>query len=236
LTSDYLIFPLGDTAATIDFGNSISPALNQKVLALQHWLQQNAFEGLKDSFVAYSSLTVVYDPVVIKKQYNPETTIFEFVTASLHEAYRQATLLHEHKKDIITIPVCYDADLGIDLATFARSKNFSPDAVIDIHTSRTYRVYMIGFLPGFSYMGEVDEQLVAPRKAQPVPVMAGSVGVAGVQTGIYPLNSPGGWHILGRTPVKLFNKEATDPVLLHAGDEVRFYSIRREEFEYGEWN
>lgn len=235
MTNDYLIFSLGDSAATIDLSNSISPSLNQKVLSIQHWLHQHPFTGLKDCFVAYSSVTVVYDPFIIKKQYQPTTTVFEFVSGKLQEAYANASVMHERKRDIITIPVCYDTDLGIDLIPFAKQKNYSTSAIIDIHTSKTYRVYMIGFLPGFSYMGEVDEQLVAPRKAQPVPVVAGSVGVAGLQTGIYPLNSPGGWHILGRTPVKLFDKNASNPVLLSPGDEVKFYPISRDEFEHGDW-
>lgn len=236
MITDYVIFSLGDSAAVIDLGNTISPSLNQKVLSLQHWLQNHPFEGLKDSFVAYSSVTVLYDPAAVKRHYNPVGTVFEFVSQKLQESFRKASLISEHRREVITIPVCYDTDLGIDLVAFARQKNFSASAIIDIHTSRTYRVYMIGFLPGFSYMGEVDEKLAAPRKTQPVPVVAGSVGVAGLQTGIYPLNSPGGWHILGRTPVKLFNRNNTShPVLLQPGDEVRFYPISRDEFEHGEW-
>jgi inhibitor of KinA len=132
---------------------------------------------------------------------------------------------------VFHIPVCYEEEYGTDLASVAAQKQIPLSVVIDKHTSRTYKVYMIGFLPGFSYMGEVDEQIAVPRKYQPVPVIAGSVGIAGSQTGIYPLNCPGGWQIIGRTPVKPFDSNALQPVKLHAGDHVQFYAISREEFE-----
>lgn len=137
----------------------------------------------------------------------------------------------EDQRPVIRIPVCYDPPYAMDLEQLAVQKGLSAVEVINKHMSRIYRVYMIGFLPGFSYMAGVDEQLWVPRKPQPVAVQAGSVGITGLQTGIYPVNCPGGWYIIGRTPVKLFDASAKVPVLLNAGDQVQFYRITKEEFE-----
>jgi inhibitor of KinA len=215
----------------IDLGNRISPSLNQKALAIQQWLLANSFEGLRDCFVAYSSVTLLYDPVIIKKQQRPTATVFEWVAARLQEAFDHSTVMEEEQRPVTRIPVCYDPPYAMDLELLAAQKQLSTNEVIDKHLSRVYRVYMIGFLPGFSYMAEVDEQLVVPRKPQPVPVQAGSVGITGAQTGIYPVNCPGGWYIIGRTPVKLFDATAKQPVLLRAGDQVQFYRITKSAFE-----
>ena len=131
-----------------------------------------------------------------------------------------------------TIPVCYDDEFAIDLPWIAEQKNLTREEIVLLHSSRQYHVYMLGFLPGFSYMGEVDERIVVPRKPEPLPISAGSVGIAGKQTGIYPLNSPGGWQIIGRTPLKMFNKDNDEPCLLKAGDSVEFYSITIDEFNH----
>ncbi|HET9823979.1 MAG TPA: carboxyltransferase domain-containing protein, partial [Chitinophagaceae bacterium] len=113
----------------------------------------------------------------------------------------------------------------------AGEKNISVEDIIRLHISRQYRVYMLGFLPGFAYMAEVEDSIAVPRKPQPQPILAGSVGIAGKQTGVYPLNSPGGWQIIGRTPLKMFEKDQATPCLLKAGDYVEFYSITKDEFE-----
>jgi len=231
LTYQYQIFPLGDAAITIDMGNTISEALNQKALAIQRWLKNHPFEGLKDCLVAYSSCTVLYNPLTIKKHYHPETTIFDWVAGRLQQAYKQAEELPAVHKEIIRIPVCYEGPFAPDIALVAEQKQLSVNEVINIHTAGTYNVYMIGFLPGFSYMGQVSEQIAVPRKQHPAQVTAGSVGIAGSQTGIYPLNSPGGWQIIGRTPVKLFDPSLPEPVKLQAGDRVQFFAITQHEFE-----
>ena len=185
---------------------------------------------MKDCFAAYSSVTVLYDIVTVRKS-NTALSAFEQVAEKLHEAINFATMVTKPRQSVHSIPVCYDEDLGTDLQSLAALKQLSVNDIIGIHTAGTYKVYMLGFLPGFAYMGELDERLSAPRKPQPEPVEGGSVGIVNFQTGIYPLNSPGGWHIIGRTPVKLFEKDAADPVLFHAGDEVRFYAIDRNEYE-----
>ena len=224
----YKIFPLGDSAVTFDLGNRISEELNDKVIAMHQWLQTNSFEGLKDIIVAYSSLSVIFDPVIIHKKSNT-IPVFDFIKGKLEDAYANAAIHTNKEKNIVEIPVCYDEEFGIDLHVVSGQKNLSVQKIIELHTSRPYRIYMIGFLPGFPYMGEVDEQLNMPRKQTPVAVTAGSVGITGNQTGIYPLNSPGGWQIIGRTPSKLFDASAEPPVQLKIGDYVKFYPITREE-------
>ena len=231
MTDQFEIFPLGDSAATLDMGNVISESLNQKALAIQKWLLAHPFEGLKDCLVAYSSLTILYNPALIKKIYKPDDTVFAWVCNRLREAFEMGIHNPVETSNIIRIPVCYEEPFATDLAALAEQKQLSISEVVAIHTSRIYNVFMIGFLPGFSYMGEVSESIAVPRKPSPVQVMAGSVGIAGTQTGIYPLNSPGGWQIIGRTPLKLFDPFVPEPVKLQAGDRVQFYAITKIEFD-----
>jgi inhibitor of KinA len=232
LNPAYKIFSLGDAAASIDLGNLIDESLNKKVFAMQHWLNVNSFEGLKDIIIAYSSLCVYYDPIVTRKRNNISTTVFEFVKQKLETSYLESSITAENDTRIICIPVCYSKNLGVDIDFLSKEKNISREEIIHLHKSKTYRVYMIGFLPGFSYLGKVDERLVISRKPKPVPVAPGSVGVAGSQTGIYPLNSLGGWQIIGRTPLKLFDAQADIPILLNVGNQVKFDEISQEEFEH----
>ncbi|MEO5683306.1 MAG: 5-oxoprolinase subunit PxpB [Chitinophagaceae bacterium] len=231
MTTGYTIFPLGDAAATIDLGNTIDALLNDKIIAIRQWMLANSFAGQKDIIVAYSSLTIIYDPLVIRQHFHPATSIFEWVQQKLQLAFDQAVTQHMGESPAVKIPVCYAEDYAMDLHQMADQKNMDPRQIIDLHTAVTYRVYTIGFLPGFSYMAAVHEKLITPRKTRPVPVAAGSVGIAGAQTGIYPLNSPGGWHIIGRTPVKQFDANSKELVKLKVGDRVQFYSISEEEMK-----
>jgi inhibitor of KinA len=227
------IFPIGDSSVTIELGNLINEELNLKVQAIQQWLSSNRFEGLKDMISSYSSLSVFYDPVLIRRNYPEAKTAYEFVKIKLEEAWNNSEIKEQVDSTIISIPVCYDDYFGTDLHFLSKEKGLPKEDIVGLHTYNIYRVYMIGFLPGFSYLGDVDEQLIIPRKSRPVPVAAGSVGIAGRQTGIYPLNSPGGWQIIGRTPVKLFDPFAAIPVKLKMGDRVKFYAITKEEYENG---
>jgi inhibitor of KinA len=230
LESKFVIFPIGDNAVTIDLGNRINELLNRKVLGMQQWLSERALEGVKDLIIAYSSLTIFYDPVLIRKKHLISSTVFQFIKSKLEDAWANASPSDETPGDLLMrIPVCYDNDFGFDLDFIADIKRLSKEEIIQLHVSKIYRVYMIGFLPGFSYLGEVDEKLIISRKQTPVPVPAGSVGIAGSQTGMYPLNCPGGWQIIGRTPLRLFNPSMAIPVTLKPGDYVQFYPITREE-------
>ena len=180
----------------------------------------------------YSSLTVYYDVLSIKQKLNQHKTAFELISERIHESLskdRNEIVINE---ELFTIPVCYDKKYSPDIGFIAERNSISTEEVIHLHTSVTYQIYMLGFLPGFAYMGQVDERIACPRKPQPALVEAGSVGIAGRQTGIYPLRSPGGWQIIGRTPLKLFNKDKDDPILLKPVGRVQFYSITIDEFNY----
>ncbi len=227
----YRIFSLGDAAITIDFGNIIDIAINKEVIARFNQLQQQPIPGMIEAVPAYSSLTVHYDVMAIRKIIPPGQTAFETIKRQVEEWLLQPVLQNDKEERLIKIPVCYDTEFAIDIQQLTTAKNISIEEVIRIHTSKSYKIYMLGFLPGFTYMGEVDEKIAIPRKQQPVNIAAGSVGIAGKQTGIYPLASPGGWQIIGRTPVKLFDAESLTPTLLRAGDLVQFYPINKNEFE-----
>lgn len=233
MRAPFHIFPLGDAAATIELGQQIDEQLNHQVLAMQQWMQQHRFKGLLDSVTGYCSLTVYYDPFIVHKNYAPAGTVFNWVRDRLQQAYTQAQPSAVENNNIIRIPVCYEAPFSPDLVNLAQQARLSTAEVVTLHTNTIYNVYMIGFLPGFSYMGAVNPQIAVPRKSRPEPVAAGSVGIAGSQTGIYPLNSPGGWQIIGRTPLKIFDPFADEPVRLRAGNKVQFYPITVKEF--GEW-
>lgn len=227
----YSISPLGDSALTIDFGNIISKEINSKVLLLAKAIEHAAWAAIKDVVPAYSSVTIYYNVVALLRLHRNKSA---FAVMS-----EKVELLLNHLSGVtvedfrsVQIPVCYSLRYGLDLPGISDKTKLSIEEIIRLHTAVKYKVYMIGFLPGFAYMGEVDERIAVPRKEEPrLKIEAGSTGIAGKQTGIYPLDSPGGWQIIGRTPVKLFDKEKADPVFFRAGDEVTFYSITEDEFD-----
>lgn len=237
--NSYSLFPLGDSAITLDLGPFIDEHHNIRVLAIQRWLETHRFPGLLDIIVAYSSVTVFYDPAVLRAARVTEgRTAAAWVEELLMRGWEACA--NGHPADApeasrgghsFRIPVCYEGEYAPDLEQVARDRGLSTREVIELHCTGIYRVYMIGFLPGFPYLGPIDERLEIPRKMRPGPVMAGGVGIAGRQTGIYPVNSPGGWWIIGRTPVKLFDPALDPPVRLQAGDHVEFYPISHEEFQ-----
>lgn len=230
MSPSYHIYPLGDAAITIEFGNRIDAGINREVIArFSEWRQQ-PFPGMIEAIPAYSSLCIHYDIAGVKQRAGA-LTAFEWMKKQVEKRLEQPVVVQAMNDRLVRIPVCYEREFGIDLVRLAGAKNLSIDEVIAMHTASTYKVFMLGFLPGFAYMGEVNEKIAAPRKPQPVPIAAGSVGIAGKQTGIYPLASPGGWQIIGRTPFVLFDKDKEEPALLRAGDQVQFYSISKEEFE-----
>ncbi|HKH61629.1 MAG TPA: 5-oxoprolinase subunit PxpB [Flavitalea sp.] len=230
MNNHYTIFPLGDCAATIELGTEMSEELNEKILSMQRWFDKNPSTGIRDTIIAYSSLTLVYDPVEIKKSHPSFGTAYEWVFKQALQAYRESDAQRVAGSSF-RVGVCYDREFGTDLEDIHRATRLSLEGIIERHLSRTYRVYMLGFLPGFAYMGEIDQSLYMPRKQTPVHVVAGSVGIVSNQTCIYPLNSPGGWQIIGRTSMKLFNPSDEIPVKLKPGDQIQFYRITREEFE-----
>ncbi len=226
----YRIFPLGDTALMLDFGNTIDESINKEVIARFRQFQQEPLPAMIEAVPAYSSLAVYYDVGRLVKKVSQGQTVFEWMKDQLEQRLKEPAPVYTSKDRLIRVPVCYDDEYGPDLQSLALAKGITPAEVISIHTGKTYKVYMLGFLPGFAYMGEVDERICMARKPQPQTVAAGSVGIAGKQTGVYPLASPGGWQVIGRTPLKLFDADNEQTTLLQAGDTVQFYSISKNDF------
>lgn len=186
--------------------------------------------GLVETLPAYASLAIFYDWQMVKMHYRPTTSVFEYLKSYCEGLLNDLTIEPSViVNEPIQLPVYYHGD---DLERLTELHKLTTDEVIRIHTEKPYRVFMIGFLPGFAYMGSVDERIATPRHPTPrIAVEPGSVGIAGFQTGIYPLASPGGWQIIGRTPRKIFNVHQPKPCLFKAGDLVQFFSIDRSTFE-----
>lgn len=235
------IVPAGDAAFMVEFAarplprsashsasGSASPAVeiqvdvNARVVALWRELQARAVPGVRDLVPAYATLAVYFDP--LRTDVAALMGVLEATAAAAEPAAVEAVVpLH--------VPVCYGGEWGPDLHDVAREAGMSADEVIAAHTQPTYRVFMLGFLPGFAYMGTVDPRLVLPRRATPrLTVPAGSVAVAGRQTGIYPTASPGGWHLLGRTPIRPFVPDRTPAFFFQPGDAVQFHAVSADEF------
>ena len=227
----YHIHPLGDQALVIDFGNIISESINKAVVSLFRQFKQHPLKEIEEVIPAYSSLAVFYDVPFILSESENSKSAFEQMSELIRDYLGNVESSVSDNGRVFDIPVCYDEEWATDLKWMAEEKDITIKKIIELHTSITYRVYMLGFLPGFAYMGEVDEILATPRKSKPMQVKWGSVGIAGRQTGIYPFDSPGGWQIIGRCPKKIFNHDKEDPVFFQPGDSVKFYSITRDEFE-----
>ncbi|MEY4053365.1 MAG: 5-oxoprolinase subunit PxpB [Bacteroidota bacterium] len=229
----YQLYSISDQAVTLDFGGPISLETNNKVHTLVGSLQKNILPGITDIIPAYNSVTVVYDYMAVyQAQLTNENIlpVYKIIEDWIEINLSEASIENKDDKKEIIIPVCYDKSVGIDIEFIAKSHQLSIEQVIEIHTSKTYRVFMNGFLPGFAYMGIVDSAIQTPRHEIPRPlVSAGSVGIAGVQTGIYPCDSPGGWQIIGKTPLPLIDEN--DHLLLTPGSFVKFKSISLLSFE-----
>jgi len=227
----FKIYYLSEAAVTVEFGQRITSNLLNAVNSLNILLYRQPFPGFHTTVPAYSTLTVFYDPVLVIKSDLPGADCFEKVSGYLNNLNPQQKAVKPAMRNIVTIPVCYGGGFGPDLAEVASLHQLSIAEVIKLHSAVTYKVYMIGFIPGFAYLGGMDERLSTPRKLTPrKSVPAGAVGVAGLQTGVYPLESPGGWQIIGQTPVKLFDLTRREPSLLKSGDTVIFKAIDIKEF------
>jgi inhibitor of KinA len=221
----YRIFPLGDSALTVEFGTSISIDLNERAIALAEHFQRDPFAGFIEAVPAYASTTLFYDIVAVRSAFPEFPVAFDAVASLVLAGSNRPKVKQMPRK--IDIPVDFGPDAALDLNFVAKSHGLSPDEVVDIFTSVTYRVFMLGFLPGFAYMAEVHERIATPRKETPrLSVPRGSVGIAGRQTGIYSLDSPGGWQVIGRTNLTLFQPNSKDPSYLRPGDQVRFVPAR----------
>jgi inhibitor of KinA len=226
----FTIFPLGDAALTVEFSNTIDRENNNKTLQLFQQLKEARMPHIKALVPAYSSLTIHYDVTALHTE---DRTAFETMAVMIERFTEgKEPPPGSTEERLVRIPVCYEKKYAPDMEEVAAVKNISPEEISRIHSAAEYRVYMLGFVPGFAYMAEVDERIAIARKEKPrLQVPVGSVGITGRQTGVYPLPTPGGWQIIGRTPMQLFNKEEEQPVFLRAGDRIQFYSITADEFE-----
>lgn len=218
--------PVGDRALRVQFGRRIDSGVSRRVRRFLYGLSQCRLAGIVDLLPGYLNLVIVYDPLIVS---------FSGLKTRLNKILDQLHHFEIPEPKTVRIPVVYGGEYGPDLEFVAECNGISPEAVIETHTGEPYEVYMIGFTPGFPYMGEVAERIAAPRRASPrTRVPRGSVGIAQRQTGVYPVESPGGWQIIGRTPITLFDPEAKSPGLLEIGDRVVFYRI--DEQEYANWS
>lgn len=224
---------LGDSALILRFGDHLDARINTQVHRAAAWLAAAKIAGVREIVPAYASLTVHYDPAFFLNDGDAQIDVSPF--ARIGERLL-ALLLDSSDETLpatrrIEIPVCYGADFGPDLAAVAAHADVSESEVIVLHSAGIYRVAMLGFAPGFPYLFGLNERLHLPRRTTPrIRVPAGSVAIGGQQTGIYPGELPGGWHLIGRTPLRLFDADRSPPALLAPADEVRFVAIDFEEF------
>jgi inhibitor of KinA len=226
------IYPLNERAITIELGEAISEDVHRRVMSLRDEILDICLAGILDVVTAYTTVTVYFDPDLLRNSMLPGKTPLQKMTQFVSE---KATSTKEGKSSaansVITIPVCYHEDFACDLQWVASHHHTTAEEIVRRHTNEEFTVFMIGFTPGFPYMGILPPELESPRKQNPrIQVPAGSVGLAGKQTGIYPFATPGGWQIIGRTPVRLFDAKSPTPSLLKPGDKVRFESISKDQF------
>ena len=217
------IVAAGDAMLVAEFEDRIAPEVNAKATMLAARVLAAGVPGVRDVVPTFRSVAVYFDPV---------STDAERLAVVLREVTPSSGVMPTRAGKSVEVPVCYDEEFGLDLEEVGRAAGLSRDEVVAIHAGRAYRVYMLGFLPGFAYLAAVDPRIAAPRRRSPrLRVAAGSVAIAGEQTGIYPCQSPGGWNIVGRTPTAMLSIDRAEPALLAAGDTVCFRPISRGEFD-----
>ena len=213
----------GDLSLVMEFGNSISSEINSKIRNMAKAIEENPIGGVKEIIPTYRSIQIMYDPLEIKVDdlIQELTSLESSLQSSKEESFK-----------VVQIPTLYGGEYGPDIGFVAKHNNISEEEVIKIHTGTDYLVYMLGFTPGFAFLGGMKEEIHTPRLQTPrTKIPAGSVGIAGAQTGMYPSETPGGWQLIGRTPIKLYDSTKEPPVLLNAGDYVRYVSVSKEEYD-----
>lgn len=223
--------PLGDSAIMVMLGDSIDEATHRLVRAAAERIDKQHVPGIVDLVPAFTSIAVHYDPAVTAEHAGAALP-YDFVRRALDTLLAGTSAEDLPPARTVELPVCYGGELGPDLDEVARLHDLTPDEVIGIHTAGDYLVYMIGFMPGFAYLGGLSDRIATPRRGTPrTTVPAGAVGIGGSQTGVYPLVSPGGWNLIGRTPRAIFDIRRAEPTLLATGDRVRFRAITLAEFD-----
>lgn len=219
----FVIEAYGDRGLRIQLGDSISKETNERIRSLSALLEKENNSGIIEWIPTYTAITIYYDPV---------QTTYEDLKARMIFLYKGLSDIAIPPAEIITIPVCYGGTYGPDIEHVAAENQLTEEEVIKIHSERDYLIYMMGFAPGFPYLGGMSKKIATPRLASPrTKIPAGSVGIAGSQTGVYPLESPGGWQIIGRTPLNLYDPESETPILLRTGNYVRFKPITEKEYD-----
>jgi KipI family sensor histidine kinase inhibitor len=214
----------GDTSLSAEFGNEISEEINAQIRAFTIALEKSGIAGIVELVPTYRSCMIHYDPGVVT---------YAALTKQLEGVLARLDSITIPPSDVLEVPVLYGGEeMGPDLAFVAEHAGLSEQEVVDIHTSTEYLIYMLGFTPGFTYLGGMSDKLETPRLKQPrVKIPAGSVGIAGKQTGVYPIDSPGGWQLIGRTPVKMYDPNRETPILPKAGQYIKFRAIDRAEYD-----
>lgn len=218
------ISQISETSALIEFGSEINEDINKRIRTFCTYIDEHPFIGMVEYVPAFSSVSVIYNPLDIKCEYP-----YDVVKSILEDMLSKLDFSLMDKEHIVEIPVCYGGEFGPDIEHVAKINNLTVDEVIKIHCEGKYLVYMIGFAPGFPYLGGMSEKIAAPRRESPrTEIPKGSVGIAGMQTGLYPIETPGGWQLIGRTPIKMFDLDTKS--LLKSGDIAKFYPISYEEY------
>lgn len=212
----------GDTAITVCFENEISKEVNRNVTSFTSAVEEKRIKGVIELIPAFNSVTVLYDSTV---------TSSRLLKMRLESIIRNMGSASLSKPTLYKIPVCYDDEFSPDMKNVEAHTGLEREEIIALHSSADYLIYMLGFLPGFAYLGEMDKRLATPRLDSPrVEIARGSVGIGGEQTGIYPVASPGGWQLIGKTPVLVYDKNRQEPILYKSGDYIRFIPITRQEY------
>ncbi|MEA4823180.1 MAG: 5-oxoprolinase subunit PxpB [Clostridiaceae bacterium] len=220
--SEIRFLPCGDQALTVEFGNAIDAGINTRVCALARFLAEERVPGIRETVPTFRSLLITYHPAILP---------YKKLIRTLEPLIARASGTSAGKRRVIELPVCYGGQYGEDISDVAAHAGISIDEVVRRHSGTEYLIYMLGFLPGFAYLGGLDPTIVTPRLASPrTRIPAGSVGIGGEQTGVYPLDSPGGWRLIGMTPVKPYDPSRKEPILYQAGDYIRFVPIDEKTF------
>ncbi|MFP3154246.1 5-oxoprolinase subunit PxpB [Lachnospiraceae bacterium ZAX-1] len=216
------ILVAGDSCLVVEFGTQIKEDINREIRQFTAYIHQQSIQGIMELVPTFCSVMVCYDPSVVS---------YRKLVRQLKRLLNQKNAIVESAKRIIEIPVCYEEEFGIDLPSVSAHTGLSTTEIIKRHSQTDYLIYMLGFLPGFAYLGGLDPSLFTPRLTNPRSrIKAGAVGIGGEQTGIYPLDSPGGWQLIGQTPVRPYQPQLDPPILYQAGDFIRFKPITALEY------
>jgi len=226
--AEWRIVPLGDRCLVVEFEHRVDAAINRKARALANALLARPLEGVVDVVPAFCTVAVFYRP----EQLAPQPSPFQQLRLSIEAVLAAGAESLEGQERVVRVPVCYGGEHGPDLDEVAIACGMTPDEVVRAHVASEHVVFMLGFSPGFPYIGGLDPRLALPRRATPrTRIPAGTVAIARDQTAIYSFETPGGWNLIGRTPMKLFDPLADPPCRLQAGDQIRFFPIAPDEFD-----